>query len=741
MIFKCKMCGGDVTPIKNSNIGKCEYCKSTMTLPNMEDEKIINLYNRANDYRINNEFDKASNVYDSILNIDNNQIEAHFGKLLCKYGIEYVDDPKTGKKVPTCHRTIPSSILVDPEYKFILKNSYGDALELYKNDALYIDNVQKEILSISSKEKPYDVFICYKETDDIGERSNDSVIAQDIYDKLVEQNYKVFFARITLEDKLGSQYEPYIYSALRSSKVMLVVGTKEEYFNAPWVKNEWSRFLEMMKEDKSKILIPVFSKMDAYKLPEEFSMLQAQSMDKVGALQDLTRGVKKLIDEYKTEEVDGIDKETVAKVKSVLDEVRTIGNGMYEVGVVKEKLPTWYYIICLVSIPFLGMYELGISSSSMIMNVRTVCYINLKEHSIILLGFECIYALCLILYTAFLFIKRKTHKLAKKLFPILMFLTLLRLPLFLLAGGIPRIFYGFLAFFLVQIVYLIISYIIVPKWTIDTSSKTILNTNEKELQLEKNKFIKNNFKVKEKNKDNFLKKLYIFILVGILGIISIISLVREYKYLPFKQSNGINTNNNQIVLIGSKKLYKSKSKDGSIITTLRAYDYYDIDVNELTVNKYKNPYGYIKITTNKGLTGYLYLGENDEYTNKDFEIICAEDNDECNNKFTYGNKRDKSVRQVKITNEQLNLREDHSVQSEEMIILYQEQIYTILDEYQENIMKKVWNDNLYSDDYGFVDVLDEIRTWYKIRTTNGFEGWICKNANGETYLEVLEKEV
>ena len=46
---------------------------------------------------------------------------------------------------------------------------------------------------------------------------------------------------------------------------MLVVGTKEEYFNAVWVKNEWSRFLEMMKKDKNKSLIPVYSKIDAYK--------------------------------------------------------------------------------------------------------------------------------------------------------------------------------------------------------------------------------------------------------------------------------------------------------------------------------------------------------------------------------------------------------------------------------------------------------------------------------------------
>ena len=79
MVFKCKMCGGDITPIQNTNTGKCEFCKSIMTLPNLDDEKLVNLYNRANFLRLNNEFDKAKEIYENILKIDNKQIEAHFG--------------------------------------------------------------------------------------------------------------------------------------------------------------------------------------------------------------------------------------------------------------------------------------------------------------------------------------------------------------------------------------------------------------------------------------------------------------------------------------------------------------------------------------------------------------------------------------------------------------------------------------------------------------------------------------
>jgi len=120
-------------------------------------------------------------------------------------------------------------------------------------------------------------------------------LAQDIYDALTEKGYRVFFSRITLEDKLGQEYEPYIFAALNSARIMLVVGTDYEHFNAVWVKNEWSRYLKLMAQDKEKHLIPCYKGIDAYDMPEEFARLQAQDLDKMGAIQDILRGIKKLL--------------------------------------------------------------------------------------------------------------------------------------------------------------------------------------------------------------------------------------------------------------------------------------------------------------------------------------------------------------------------------------------------------------------------------------------------------------
>ena len=76
---------------------------------------------------------------------------------------------------------------------------------------------------------------------------------------------------------------------------MLVVGTNYEYFNAVWVKNEWSRFLKMLNEDKSKAIYPCYADMEPDDMPRKFKNLPKQNMQKVGFLQDLIHGIGKII--------------------------------------------------------------------------------------------------------------------------------------------------------------------------------------------------------------------------------------------------------------------------------------------------------------------------------------------------------------------------------------------------------------------------------------------------------------
>ena len=302
MNHKCKMCGGVLTPAGEEKIITCAYCGTKQTIPCPDSERIAGLYEKADGYRRNLEFDKALALYEEILNEDSTDAECYWLALLCEFGIEYVEETAGAKRIPTINRMQPVSVFDNANYKAALQYADEEQAVIYKAEAEEINGIQKEILEISKREEPFDIFICYKETDEQGRRTLDSVLATDIYELLTKDGYKVFFSRVTLDDKIGVAYEPYIYAALQSAKIMIAVGTKEEHYNAIWVRNEWSRYLSMIKSGAKKVLIPAYKDMDPYELPEEFKHLQAINMGELGFQQDMLRGIRKIYNEIAAEE-------------------------------------------------------------------------------------------------------------------------------------------------------------------------------------------------------------------------------------------------------------------------------------------------------------------------------------------------------------------------------------------------------------------------------------------------------
>lgn len=296
MIYKCKMCGGNVELSEDRTFGICMFCGSAMTFPKLDDEQRANMFNRGNHFRRIGDFDSAVAVYEQLIMEDNTDAEAHWCCAISRFGIEYVEDPETYDWVPTCHRLSFDPFTKDVDYLAALEYSEGVTRKQYMRDAAKIRDVQNGILKTSQNEEPFDVFICYKETADNGERTEDSVLAQEVYKELTDRGYRVFFSRITLEDKVGTEFEPYIFAALNSAKVMIVIGTKREYLNAVWVRNEWSRYLAMIRKDHEKVLLPCYKDMDPYDMPEALAALQAYDMNKTGFVQDLIRGVSKIVD-------------------------------------------------------------------------------------------------------------------------------------------------------------------------------------------------------------------------------------------------------------------------------------------------------------------------------------------------------------------------------------------------------------------------------------------------------------
>ena len=145
--FKCKMCGGNLE-VNNETVAVCQYCGTKQTLPKLDDERRSNLYDRANHFRRNNEFDKAMSVYEQILAEDKTDSEAYWSLVLCRYGIEYVEDPSSKNIIPTINRTQFSSIFDDENYKSALQYADDYQKEIYQNEASVINNIQKYHMDI-----------------------------------------------------------------------------------------------------------------------------------------------------------------------------------------------------------------------------------------------------------------------------------------------------------------------------------------------------------------------------------------------------------------------------------------------------------------------------------------------------------------------------------------------------------------------------------------------------------------
>ena len=133
-VYKCKMCGGDIRFEDGATTCVCEYCGTRQTLPRIDDDRRANMYDRANHYRRNNDFDKAAGMYERILDEDSTDAEAYWSLVLCKYGIEYVEDPATHRRVPTVNRTQFTSVFDDENYRSALKYADERQRKIYEKE-------------------------------------------------------------------------------------------------------------------------------------------------------------------------------------------------------------------------------------------------------------------------------------------------------------------------------------------------------------------------------------------------------------------------------------------------------------------------------------------------------------------------------------------------------------------------------------------------------------------------------
>ncbi len=254
-IPKCQVCGADDFRIGRNNAYICNYCESRM-YPVHNDEVYLKS-NLANSKRELWDFDEAYELYEQLLSENPNDSNSIWGAFLSFYGITYekeksIDD--SIKMIPTCHKTVFTPV---SDFKYY---SLLDEEQLKMSETIEV--LRKQIVSeMEDIKEKYDVFICYKqnEIENSEKKTIEASWARDIYELLThELKLNVFYAEKSLQGHKSS-WEPHIYSALKSSSLMLVLASNTENVNSQWVKNEWKRYSSFAKDDKSKTLIGIYT--------------------------------------------------------------------------------------------------------------------------------------------------------------------------------------------------------------------------------------------------------------------------------------------------------------------------------------------------------------------------------------------------------------------------------------------------------------------------------------------------
>ena len=283
----CKICGKKLKYKVGDSVIACPYCDNKRTLPKIEDEQSLRNYNTATEDFFKNEFDRAEAVY-RIITDTINDADLYWSRLLCDYKKKKKKRDEE-KWITIMNRFSYDSVYDNENYKDAINNSDDEQREIFESEASVIEKIRKKTQNVLSETNPVDVFISYKESskdhDGIERRTNASVLAGVLYERLNSENLKVFYAPVSLKDKAGDFFEPYIYSAIHSAKVMVVLGTESEHFTSPWVRNEWSRYLSVVKEsNNSKKLICALCNMSPNDLPEELKKFQVVDMKELNWL-------------------------------------------------------------------------------------------------------------------------------------------------------------------------------------------------------------------------------------------------------------------------------------------------------------------------------------------------------------------------------------------------------------------------------------------------------------------------
>lgn len=296
--LRCKTCDA-VLDMQTAHGGvvECKFCRNVYTIPKAETKSDTRELLAIASHELDTcSFDRAYTAYSKAADTDESEPEAYFGKALAAFKVQYLKDAAKKHLQPVCHEVSEKKIKDDKNYKKALSLATSEQKAVYETRAEEIDSVMKEFNRLKSAGAHYDCFICVKVSDgkDAGGNSvytQDSYEALKLYNHLKKRGYSPFYSEEEIRGKAGAEYEATILYALYTSECMLVVCSNEEYLQTPWVKNEYSRFMELINDERkdSDGITIVFKGKPIERLPGKRALIQGVNLnsgDAYAAIED-----------------------------------------------------------------------------------------------------------------------------------------------------------------------------------------------------------------------------------------------------------------------------------------------------------------------------------------------------------------------------------------------------------------------------------------------------------------------
>ena len=250
--MKCRNCGGELDYSKAINgVLTCGFCGSKFTVPKSGANEEVRHFLLTGEHELDlGHFDEAATAYARAVELDSKEPEAFFGLALATAQVRYLKDEVNNRLQPICYSTSDKTFVQDANFKRALALATPDQKKEYEVKGKEIDAIREEFNEFRKQGLNYDTFICVKVTEESGRHTEDSHTASQLYKELKNAGYSPFYSEEEIHGRTGVMYEAMILYALYTAQSMLLVCSDESYLQTKWVKNEYSRFLKMQRDEE-----------------------------------------------------------------------------------------------------------------------------------------------------------------------------------------------------------------------------------------------------------------------------------------------------------------------------------------------------------------------------------------------------------------------------------------------------------------------------------------------------------